>query len=54
MLIHKKLLTITQTRKLFSLLGSILPAIFVLSLAFMTCHLKYIAVILLTSGITFR
>ncbi|CAF2083345.1 unnamed protein product [Rotaria magnacalcarata] len=51
MLIHKKLLSITQTRKLINILGSFLPAIFVLGLAFMTCQYRYTAVILLTIGV---
>ncbi|CAF1048288.1 unnamed protein product [Rotaria sp. Silwood1] len=52
-LIHRKILTITQTRKLFNTLGSFLPAIFVFGLTFMTCQNKYTAVILLTIGVTF-
>ncbi|UJR14673.1 hypothetical protein I4U23_001666 [Adineta vaga] len=52
-LIHRKFLTVTQTRKLFTVLGNLLPALFVLCLAFMTCELKYIAVLLLTTGVAF-
>jgi len=51
--IRKKTLTRTQTRKLFNVLGNLCPAIFVIALAFMTCKLKYVAVALLTIGITF-
>ncbi len=53
MFIRKKILTRTQTRKLFNVLGNLFPAIFVIGLAFMTCKLKYIAVVLLTIGVTF-
>ncbi len=53
MLIRKNTLTRTQTRKLFNVLGNLLPALFVIGLAFMTCKLKYVAVALLTIGITF-
>ncbi len=53
-LIRKNILTTTNTRKLFNILGNILPAIFVTALAFMTCRLKYIAVILLTIGVAFK
>jgi hypothetical protein len=53
MLIQKKTLTRTQTRKVFNVLGNIFPAIFVIALAFMTCKLKYVAVALLTIGVTF-
>jgi hypothetical protein len=53
MLIRKKTLTRTQTRKLFNILGNLCPAIFVIALAFMTCKIKYIAVACLTIGITF-
>jgi hypothetical protein len=53
MLIRKKILTRTQTRKLFNVLGNLCPAIFVVGLAFMTCKLKYVAVVLLTIGVTF-
>ncbi len=53
MLIRKKTLTRTQTRKVFNVLGNIFPAIFVIALAFMTCKLKYVAVALLTIGVTF-
>ncbi len=53
MCIRKKILTRTQTRKLFNVLGNLLPAIFVIGLAFMTCKLKYVAVGLLTVGVTF-
>jgi hypothetical protein len=52
-LIQKKTLTRTQTRKLFNVLGNLCPAIFVVALAFMTCKLKYVAVALLTIGVTF-
>jgi hypothetical protein len=52
-LIRKKTLTRTQTRKLFNVLGNLFPAIFVIGLAFMTCELKYVAVTLLTIGIAF-
>ncbi|CAF2924989.1 unnamed protein product [Rotaria sp. Silwood2] len=52
-LIHRKILTITQTRKLFTILGNFLPAIFVFGLTFMTCQYKYTAFILLTIGVTF-
>ncbi|CAF4763291.1 unnamed protein product, partial [Rotaria sp. Silwood2] len=51
-IIHKKILTITQTRKLFSTLGNFLPAIFVFGLIFITYQFKYTAVILLTIGVT--
>lgn len=51
--IRKEILTRTQTRKLFNVLGNLCPAIFVIALAFMTCKLKYLAVVLLTIGITF-
>jgi hypothetical protein len=53
MFIRKKILTRTQTRKVFNVLGNLFPAIFVIALAFMTCKLKYIAVALLTIGVTF-
>ncbi|CAF0789899.1 unnamed protein product [Adineta steineri] len=53
MFIRKKILTRTQTRKVFNVLGNLFPAIFVIGLAFMTCKLKYWAVALLTIGITF-
>jgi general stress protein CsbA len=53
MLIRKKTLTRTQTRKVFNVLGNIFPAMFVIALAFMTCKLKYVAVALLTIGVTF-
>ena len=53
MLIRKKKLTPTQTRKVFNVLGNLFPAIFVIGLAFMTCETKYIAVALLTIGVTF-
>ena len=53
MFIRKKVLTRTQTRKLFNVLGNLFPAIFVVALAFMTCKLKYVAVGLLTIGVTF-
>jgi hypothetical protein len=53
MLIRRKMLTRTQTRKVFNVLGNLLPAIFVVSLAFMTCKVKYVAVALLTIGVTF-
>ena len=53
MLIRKQILTRTRTRKLFNLLGNLLPAIFVLGLAFMNCKLKYLAVTFLTIGVTF-
>ena len=52
-LIRKNILTRTQTRKLFNVFGNLFPAIFVIGLAFMTCKLKYIAVALLTIGVTF-
>lgn len=51
--VKKKILTITTTRKLFNILGNILPAIFVIALAFMNCRLKYVAVGLLTIGVGF-
>ncbi|CAF4249773.1 unnamed protein product, partial [Adineta steineri] len=51
--IRKNILTITQTRKLFNVLGTILPAIVLIGLAFITCQLKYVAVILLTAGVAF-
>ncbi len=51
--VRKKILTITNARKFFSILGNLLPAIFIIALAFVTCQIKYIAVILLTIGITF-
>ncbi|CAF1032852.1 unnamed protein product [Adineta ricciae] len=51
--IRKKILTRTQTRKFFNVLGNLFPAIFVIGLAFMTCKLKYLAVALLTIGVTF-
>jgi hypothetical protein len=53
MLIRKKTLTRTQTRKVFNVLGNLFPAIFVIALAFMTCKIKYVAVALLTIGLTF-
>ncbi|CAF1312349.1 unnamed protein product [Rotaria sordida] len=53
-IIRKNLLTTTNTRKLFNILGNLLPAICVLSLAFLTCQLKYVAVILLTISFAFR
>ncbi|CAF5047894.1 unnamed protein product, partial [Rotaria sp. Silwood1] len=53
-IIRKNLLTTTNTRKLFNILGNLLPAIFMLSLAFLTCQLRYVAVILLTIGFAFR
>ncbi len=53
MLIRKDILTRTNTRKLFNVLGNLFPAIFVVALAFMTCKLKYVAVTLLTIGVTF-
>ncbi|CAF1265078.1 unnamed protein product [Rotaria sordida] len=52
-LIQKETLTTTQTRKLFNVLGNLIPAIFVIGLAFMTCKIKYVAVVLLTIGVTF-
>lgn len=52
-LIRKNILTRTKTRKLFNVLGNLVPAIFVIGLAFMTCKLKYVAVGLLTVGVTF-
>ncbi|CAF3470855.1 unnamed protein product [Rotaria sp. Silwood1] len=52
-LIRKGTLSRTGTRKLFNVLGNLLPAIFVIGLAFMTCKIKYIAVALLTIGVTF-
>ncbi len=51
--VRKRILTITQTRKFFNILGNLLPAIFVIGLAFMTCQLKYVAVVLLTLGVAF-
>lgn len=53
LIIRKKILTRTQTRKLFNVLGNLFPAIFVIGLAFMTCKIKYVAVALLTIGVTF-
>ncbi len=53
MLIRKEILTRTQTRKVFNVLGNLFPAIFVIGLAFMTCKIKYVAVALLTIGVTF-
>ncbi|CAF1209802.1 unnamed protein product [Rotaria sordida] len=53
-IIRKNLLTTTNTRKLFNILGNLVPAIFVLGLAFMTCQLKYVAVVLLTIGVAFQ
>jgi hypothetical protein len=53
MLIKKEILTRTTTRKVFNVLGNLCPAIFVVGLAFMTCKLKYLAVALLTIGVTF-
>ncbi|CAF1249155.1 unnamed protein product [Rotaria sp. Silwood1] len=53
-IIRKNLLTTTNTRKLFNILGNLFPAIFVLGLAFMTCRLKYVAVVLLTIGVAFH
>ncbi|UJR32077.1 hypothetical protein I4U23_019545 [Adineta vaga] len=53
-IIRKKILTITQTRKLFTSLGTIFPAIILIGLAFLTCHLKYFAVLLLVAGVTFN
>ncbi len=53
MIIRKKFLTRTNTRKVFNVLGNLFPAIFVIGLAFMTCKLKYLAVALLTIGVTF-
>lgn len=53
MFIRKGIFTRTRTRKLFNVLGNLLPAIFVIGLAFMTCKTKYIAVVLLTIGVTF-
>ncbi|CAM4940543.1 unnamed protein product [Rotaria socialis] len=53
MIIRKKFLTRTQTRKLFNVLGNLFPALFVIGLAFMTCKTKYFAVALLTIGVTF-
>ncbi|CAF1030732.1 unnamed protein product [Adineta ricciae] len=51
LIIRRKILTVTQTRKLFTVLGNFIPALLVLSLAFMTCRLKYVAVLLLTIGV---
>lgn len=51
--VRKKILTVTQTRKLFNILGNLLPAIFVIGLAYITCRLKYLAVALLTIGVGF-
>jgi hypothetical protein len=53
-LIRKNILTTTNTRKLFNILGNLLPAIFVIGLAFMTCQLRYVAVVLLTIGVAFK
>lgn len=53
MFIRKKILTRTQTRKLFNVVGNLFPAIFVIGLAFMNCQLKYVAVAFLTLGVTF-
>lgn len=53
MIIRNKILTRTKTRKVFNVLGNLFPAIFVIGLAFMTCKSKYIAVALLTIGVTF-
>ncbi|CAF0841673.1 unnamed protein product [Rotaria sordida] len=53
-IIRKNLLTTTNTRKLFTIFGSLLPAIFMIGLAFMTCQLKYVAVVLLTIGVAFQ
>jgi MFS family permease len=52
--VRRKILTTTNTRKLFNIPGNLLPAIFLVALAFMTCQLKYVAVILLTIGVTTR
>jgi hypothetical protein len=52
--VRKRILTVTHTRKLFNILGNLIPALFLIGLAFMTCQLKYIAVILLTAGVGFR
>ncbi|CAF0912444.1 unnamed protein product [Adineta ricciae] len=51
-IIRKRILTITHTRKLFSFLGSILPAVILVGLAFLTCQSKYFAVLLLIIGMT--
>jgi hypothetical protein len=54
MLIRKRMLTTTQTRKLFNILGNLLSAILVVVLAFMTCRMKYIAVLVLIIGVAFK
>ena len=52
-LIRNKTLTRTQTRKFLNILGNLVPAIFVIGLSFMSCQFKYVAVALLTIGVTF-
>jgi hypothetical protein len=51
--VRKNILTTTKTRKFFNSLGTLLPAILVIALAFMTCQIKYAAVVLLTIGVAF-
>lgn len=52
-LTRKNILSRTQTRKLFNVLGNLFPALFVIGLGYMTCKTKYTAVTLLTIGVTF-
>lgn len=54
MVIRKTFLTRTNTRKLFNTIGTFVPAISVIGLAFLTCQLKYYAVALLTIGVAFK
>lgn len=51
LIIQKKFLTKMQTRKLLNTLGTLLPALFLIGLAFVTDQMKYLAIILLTIGV---
>lgn len=51
LIIRKKFLTKSKTRKLFNTLGTLLPALFVIALAFVTYQMKYVAIIILTIGV---
>lgn len=54
LIIRKNLLAKTKTRKLFNTIGTVIPALSVIELRFVTVDIKYIAIILLIIGIGFR
>lgn len=53
-ILQTKILSRKNLRKLFNLLGLLVPSIFIICLSFVNCSLPYLGVAFLTIGLAFK